>query len=160
MNNEIKIQVPEGFDGIDVDKSDFSKGVIVFKKKDSTPWRRRENEIFGYYTVGASIRTADGKNTDEAMADLFATKKQAQSSQAMAQLSHIILHDSRFGGPITDEEWDKSHANKYVIMRAGDEIKTNWWNTYYHFLAFHTREQRDLFMEENMDLIRQYYMLD
>ena len=160
MNNEIKIQVPDGFDGIDVDKSDFSKGIIVFKKKDSTPWRSRENEIFGYYTAGASIHTANGQNTDEAMADLFATEKQAKSSQAMAQLSHIILHDSRFGGPITDEEWNNPRENKYVILRKRDGIDTDWWNTYYHFLAFRTREQRDLFMEENMDLIRQYFMLD
>ena len=160
MNNEIKIQVPDGFEGIDVDKSDFSKGIIVFKKKDSTPWRHRENDIFGYYTAGARIHTSKGKNTDETMTDLFATRKQAESSLAMAQLSHIILHDSRFGGPITDEEWNNPHMKKYVIMRKGNNIDTEWWITYYHFLAFRTSEQRDLFMEENMDLIRQYYMLD
>jgi hypothetical protein len=156
---EIKIQVPEGYEGIDEEASNFAEGKIVFKKKNSTPWRHRENEIFGYYTAGASIHTANGQNTDEAMADLFATEKQARSSQAMAQLSHIIKNDERFGGPITDEEWNNPRANKYVIMRKGDDIGTDWWNTYYHFLAFHTREQRDLFMEENMDLIRQYYML-
>jgi len=159
MNNEIKIQVPEGFDGIDMEKSDLTKGIIVFKKKNSTPWRHRENEIFGYYTAGASIHTANGQNTDEAMADLFATEKQARSSQAMAQLSHIIKNDDRFGGPITDVEWNNPHIRKYVIMRKGNDIDTDWWNTY-HFLAFHTSEQRNLFMKENMDLIRQYFMLD
>ena len=160
MNNEIKIQVPEGFDGIDMEKSDLTKGIIVFKKKNSTPWRHRENDIFGYYTAGASIHTANGQNTDEAMADLFATEKQARSSQAMAQLSHIIKNDDRFGGPITDEEWNNPYIRKYVIIRKGNDIDTDWWNTYYHFLTFHTSEQRNLFMEENMDLIRQYYMLD
>jgi hypothetical protein len=156
---EIKIQVPEGYE-IDEQSSNFTEGKIVFKKKNSTPWRHRENDIFGYYTAGASIHTANGQNTDEAMADLFATEKQARSSQAMAQLSHIIKNDDRFGGPITDEEWNNPHIRKSVIMRKGDDIGTDWWNTYYHFLAFHTREQRDLFMEENMDLIRQYFMLD
>jgi hypothetical protein len=160
MNNEIKIQVPEGFEGIDMEKSDLTKGIIVFKKKDSTPWRSRENKIFGYYTVGVSIHTANGQNTVEAMADLFATEKQSRSSQAMAQLSHIIKNDDRFGGPITDEEWNNPHIRKYVIMRKENDIGTDWWNTYYHFLAFHTSEQRNLFMEENMDLIRQYFMLD
>lgn len=157
---EIKIQVPEGYEGIDEQASNFAEGKIVFKKKDSTPWRHRKNDIFGYYTAGASIHTANGQNTDEAMADLFATEKQARSSQAMAQLSHIIKNDDRFGGPITDEEWNNPYIRKYVIKRRGNGICTDWWTTYYHFLAFHTSEQINLFMEENMDLIKQYYMLD
>lgn len=157
---EIKIQIPEGYEGIDEEKSNLEEGVIVFKKKEETPWRSRENEISGYYTAGGSIYIANGKNTDEAMADLFATIKQARSSQAMAQLSHIIKNDDRFGGPITDEEWDDHAVNKYCIIRDQNNICVDTFWCYYHFLAFHTMEQRDLFLKENEDLIRQYYMLD
>ena len=157
---EIKIQIPEGYEGIDEEKSNLKEGRIVFKKKEATPWRSRENDIFGYYTAGNDIYTAEGTNTNDNMADLFATEKQAKSSQAMAQLSQILLNDSRFGGPITDEEWDDWDMPKYVIIRSSNEIRDDYFVKHYHFLAFHTQEQRDLFLEENEDLIRQYYMFD
>jgi len=94
------------------------------------------------------------------MADLFATRKQAKSSQAMAQLSQIMQNDPRFGKPFTNEEWNNPNTCKYVIFRQGDEIKTDYWNRYYHFLAFRTREQRALFLKENEKLIREYFMMD
>lgn len=156
---QINIQIPEGY-VIDSEKSNLGEGKIVFKKKDSTPWRSRENDIFGYYTVGKDIYTAKGTNTSDSMADLFATEKQAKSSQAMAQLSQIIANDERFGGPITDEEWNDEDLLKYIIMRSSDELRHDCFFKHYHFLAFHTAQQRDLFLKENMDLIKQYYMLD
>lgn len=29
-----------------------------------------------------------------------------------------------------------------------------------HFLSFHTQEQRDLFLKENEDLVKDYLMID
>ena len=30
----------------------------------------------------------------------------------------------------------------------------------YKFLAFHTKEQAELFLQENEDLVKDYYMID
>ena len=160
---EIKIQIPEGYEGIDEEKSNLEEGVIVFKKKGATPWRSDKNARLSGYFVSDEADIEDIQdmyNVSNAW-NVFATKKQAQSMLAMARLSQIIQNDQRFGGPITDEEWPDFEVRKYVISRFNDDIHVDDWATcYFRFLAFHTHEQRDLFLEENEDLIRQYYMLD
>lgn len=160
---EIKIQIPEGYEGIDEEKSNFTEGKIVFKKKEVTPWIKESHTIYGYFVNNAAeIQRWDaGNNHELSSRNIFATKKQAKSMRAMAQLSQIIQNDPRFGGPLTDEEWLDCDIYKYIIDRCDSDIKAyDWISCAFRFLAFHTQEQRDLFMEENMDLIRQYYMLD
>lgn len=162
---EIKIQIPEGYEGIDKEKSNLEKGVIIFKKKELTPWRECTNILTGYLVAPNSsivqIDKSDRCSNNDANRNIFATKKQAESMLAMAQLSQIIQNDPRFGGPITDEEWPDFEIRKYVISRFNDDIYVDDWATcYFRFLAFHTHKQRDLFLKENEDLIRQYFMLD
>ena len=160
---EIKIQIPEGYEGIDTEKSNLAEGRIVFKKKEETPWRyNKDARLSGYYVNNvASIENVAGLYNVSNAWNTFATKKQAQSLLAMAQLSQIIQNDERFGGPLTDEEWLKRGMFKYVIDRYDNDIKTyDWIECSFRFLAFHTAEQRDLFLKENEDLIMQYFMLD
>ena len=78
----------------------------------------------------------------------------------MAQLSQIMANDERFGGPITDKEWNNPNIFKYVIGRQKDLLFFDYSRTTWCFFAFRTEEQRELFYQENEDLIRQYYMLD
>jgi hypothetical protein len=160
---EIKIQIPEGYEGIDEEKSSLAEGRIVFKKKEPTPWRNNKKALLsGYYvTDEANIENVEDLFNVSNAWNVFATKKQAQSMLAMAQLSQIIQNDQRFGGPITDEEWLGRSMYKYIIDRHDNDIKTyNWIDCNFRLLAFHTEEQRDLFLRENEDLIRQYLMLD
>lgn len=158
---EIKIQIPEGYEGIDEEKSNLSEGKIVFKKKEVTPWRKTHPRITGFYVnTYSEIREQDNPISSWGNENIFATKKQAESMLAMAQLSQIIQNDPRFGGPITDEEWNNQNLSKYCIERDGDEITIDTWWRRYQFLAFHTKEQRDLFLKENEDLIKRYLMFD
>lgn len=159
--NEIKIQVPEGFDGIDEEKSDLSNGIIIFKEKKPTPWRYSKPKLDGWYvSTFSGIRNTKDSIWHSDNMNIFATEKQARAMLAMAQLSQIIQNDERFGGVVTDEEWENEFKAKHIISRSKNRIKC-YTVTYDHsFLAFHTREQRDLFLQENEDLIRQYFMLD
>ncbi|MEE3385196.1 MAG: hypothetical protein VZR36_08960 [Prevotella sp.] len=160
---EIKIQIPEGYEGIDEEKSNFTEGRIVFKKKEVTPWRYTNPKVQGFFvagtdsTIGETLRPVQWLGGNE---NVFATKKQAQSMRAMAQLSQIIQNDERFGGPLTDEEWNDKEKAKYSIERRRYRLVTETCYVYYCFLAFHTEEQAELFLKENGDMIRQYYMLD
>jgi hypothetical protein len=77
----------------------------------------------------------------------------------MARISQIIANDERFGGPITDAEWSNHTLRKYVIYRDGCTIDTSIIHSTYNFLAFHTKEQRDLFLKENEELVYDYLML-
>jgi hypothetical protein len=65
-----------------------------------------------------------------------------------------------FGGVVTDEEWKDLTVKKYAIFRLKNTI--SFMNSYldYHFLAFHTKDQRDLFLKKYRDLVREYLMVD
>lgn len=156
----LKIQIPEGHE-IDTEKSDLANGVITFKKKVIRGWRGNpEREIKGYYISSLSTINSVTQRACVGNLNTFATRKQAESALAMAQLSQIIANDPRFGGPVTDEEWNMSNTTKYVIYRIGNNVSaTGTLVIRYTFLAFHTAEQRNLFLEENIDLIKQYFML-
>ena len=91
---------------------------------------------------------------------LFKTEKQAKSAIAMAKISQIMANDiENFGGAITDDEW-KNNDLKQVIYRWNNNIYLTSTNHEYFFLAFHTEEQRDLFLEKYRDLVKDYLCLD
>lgn len=156
---EFVVNIPEGYE-IDKENSTFEK--IVFKKVKEEPKRWRDDEtqiLHGYYISDfCHIENVHPSNTP-CNYNVFATEKQAKRAIAEARISQIIENDKRFGGVVTDEEWQDETTPKYVIYRDGKKVSADTWCVYYHFLSFHTREQRGLFMEENMDLIKDYFML-
>lgn len=122
-------------------------------------WRDKEGtKINGYYISSDSTiyNYYDGVLCRNSY-NIFATEKQAKSALAMARISQIMANDNRFGGAITDEEWN--YDKKYIIIRRGNNlgIETRYC---YEYLAFHTNEQAELFLKENEDLIKMYYMID
>ena len=121
-------------------------------------WADKEDaKVNGYYIHSDShIVKHSGYNADINY-NVFATKKQAKSALAMARISQIMDNDNRFGGVVTDEEWtDKSW---YSIIRINNDLRTAT-RFCYELLAFHTKKQADLFLKENKDLVKDYYMLD
>lgn len=165
-NKTLEIVAPEGYE-IDKENSTFEK--IVFKPVEKS-WRSQESDGFeytsifpnmnGYYISDFShiLKTRAFHNVVNR--NLFATEKQAKSALAMAQISQIMVNDPRFGGTITDEEWENSKLPKFVICKYSNNIWRDIHYERYAFLAFHTSNQRDLFLKENMDLVREYLMLD
>ncbi|WP_287385597.1 hypothetical protein [Lachnospira sp.] len=163
MADRLLIEIPEGYSGIDIEKSDFDKGIIVFKKKQEIPWEDSDPDVKGFY-IDDDNRIIHQKSSIRWIKrnrNIFATEEQARSAQAMAELSQIIANDERFGGPITGVEWSYAHCTKYIITRIDSTVGyQRYTNNCYFFLAFHTEEQARLFLEENEDLIKQYYMID
>ena len=158
MTKEIKITPPEGFE-IDRENSTFE--CIKFKPVVKR-WRDNKDELFEGYFINYDckiLQTASCSNT-EFNINVFATEKQAKSALAMAQISQIMANDERFGGVVTDEEWKNPGMGKYCINRFAGKLRCDLYDTTHHFLAFHTQEQRDLFLEENKDLIKNYLMID
>ena len=157
---ELKIQVPEGYE-IDKEKSTFEN--IVFKKKEEKRWRDDETKMIkGYFidTDSKIIETGYTLMNRKANYNLFAMEKQAKSALAMARISQIMTNDERFGGPITDIEWKVLSTIKYVIIKECNRVIPSCFSQHWEFLAFHTREQRDLFLQENEDLVKDYLMID
>lgn len=79
--------------------------------------------------------------------------------RCQAELKIGKLIEIGYGGQITNEEWDMP-TEKYVIGCFAGKIKEAAKVGHYHFIAFHTPEQREEFIshESNMELIKKYYM--
>ena len=130
-------------------------------KKIVTRWRDDEEANIEGYFIDSEI--SEIFHTVEPVPNkcwcVFATEVQAKSALAMARISQIMANDPRFGGVVTDEEWHDDSTWKYFIYRKDDAITTNETGMEWHFLAFHTEVQRGLFLEENEDLIHDFFML-
>lgn len=165
MEKEIKIIPPKGFE-IDQENSTFE--CIKFKpiakrwKPIAKRWRDKVEEMFvGYYiNVHCNVQKIGWCYNVKYNHNVFATEKQAKSALAMAQISQIMTNDPRFGGVVTDEEWGNHGMTKWTIERSENKIVTTFRNGTYIFLAFHTMEQRALFLKENEDLVKDYLMID
>lgn len=157
MTDKLQIQIPEGYE---IDTFDLKTGLVTFKKKTVERWRDQlDNEVTGYLPGCSGPTWCRSYLKFEQHNNIFCSKKEAQSALARAQLSQIIANDPRFGGPITDEEWE-CDDKKYVICRINNKIcETQVRIASYEFLAFHTPAQRDLFLKENIDLIKQYFIV-
>ena len=156
---EFKVPIPEG---MEIDKENSTFECINFKPIRPKRWRDDENVgVNGYYIYpDSSIKKYhDGYNCDSNY-NVFATEKQAKAALAMARISQIMANDDRLGGVVTDEEWNKKDICKYCIEKTYNTITTVFCYYTYQFLAFHTEEQRDLFLEENEDLVKDYLMID
>lgn len=154
---EIKITLPEGYE---IDKENSTFDCIKFKP--IKRWRDKENNTFNGFYIGheCSIIPVTKYRNVVRNHNIFATEKQAKSALAMAQISQIMANDERFGGVVTDEEWNNQNTIKYIIERQNYNIKKTSAIACYSFLAFHTLKQCKLFFEENIDLVKDYLMID
>jgi hypothetical protein len=158
MEKEMKIVIPEGYE-IDKEKSSFEK--IVFKKKELEKWRDNPtNKLTGYRIDNNSrITFILGFYNSSYNYNVFATVEQARSALAMARISQIMKNDKRFGGVVTNEEWLNDKGKFCIESYQGNIRFFTYWNNN-RFLAFHTKEQRELFLQENKDLIKEYLMIE
>ena len=161
---EIKINVPEGYE-IDEENSTFE--CIKFKKKilKSPRWRDKiDATTESYHLTADGVKKYSGivypNAANGSGKRFFATEKIAKSALAMAQISQIMENDERFGGAITNDEWDDMTIAKWCIIRCGILLATITTVKSYHFLAFHTENQLKLFFKENEDLIKDYLMIE
>ena len=154
---EIKIDIPAGYV---IDKENSTSEYIRLKPIESK-FADYDGQfiINGFYIYHSQIFGHECQN-NKATRDMFATEKQAKSALAMAQISQIMANDERFGGVITDEEWEDELYKKYVIDRFCNRLLYSTYITEYSFIAFHTPEQRTLFLQENEQLVKDYLMLD
>lgn len=132
--------------------------IIILRKKKLTPKWEDLKRISGCYIAdNCIIRPAINVTTNGENKNVFLTEKHAKSALAMAQISQLIPF---YGGEITDEEWKDSDMKKYVIMRDSGEVKCVMCYPNYDFVSFHTKEQRDEFLKNNEQLVKDYLMIE
>lgn len=89
------------------------------------------------------------------------SEKVAKAILAMAQISQLMPY---YGGEVTELDWSNEEIRKYYITKRID-ITTNSavisrgeTVDEYYFLAFYSRLERDLFLENNGQLVYDYLM--
>ena len=135
--------------------------VIVEEVEEPEFWSDKEDKEAKGYFIGfeSNIIYHTPTHYYHRQHKYFASRKQAKSALAMAMISQIMANDiEHFGGAITDKEW-KEWNRKYIIYRTENNIEVAFTFTDYYFLAFHTEEQRDLFLEKYRDLVKDYLMI-
>lgn len=147
----LNIQIPEGQE-IDLDKSDLSKCLIVFKdKKIELPktWRELKT-VTGYYVSGDSLvcPVSDASAHVIRNRNIYPTKELAEASLALAQL--LQLRD-RYNGDWKPDFTDNSY--KYVIEVYFGNVCTGDYKVVSRVLAFKDKNLRDMFLENFRDLI-------
>lgn len=135
--------------------------VIVEEVEEPKRWADNSEEIdFGWCIDESSKICRRGFYlNNECNFRAFATEKQAKSALAMARISQLMAHDERYGGVVTDEEW-QDDSEKYCIGKCNNILHVFTERSYNFFLAFHTEEQCDLFLAEHEQLVKDYLMID
>lgn len=150
---EIIISVPDDCK-VQIVRKEEKKEPVIKTYKDLIHYKK---EIKGYWAdIDGKPIPCYSDNLGGFSNTIAASEKVTKSMLAMAMISQLMPY---YGGEITDEEWRK-YTHKYVIRREGDTIRKNIFNTIYHFLAFHTPEQRDEFLKNNKQLVKDYLMID
>lgn len=135
-----------------------TESLTPLKIKIHERWSDDEKALVrGYFIEGSSSRILPCSGDNYGINyNVFATEELAKSALAMARISQLIANDTRYGGPVTDEEWLNNGFKKFTIRRINSRVVFNTSTFVYNFLAFHTEEQRQLFWEENESLIKDY----
>ena len=163
---ELKIEAPKGYE---IDKENSTFECIKFKKKkqvDIKTWNdlceagdvSDEIRFSGFYIDECSnICMAPRLRVEDGNRDVYLTEKEAISARAAAMISQLMPY---YGGAITYDEWSSASIPKYTIFRRLDKVFTDCSFTYYNLLAFKTEDQRNEFLENNEQLVKDYLMLD
>lgn len=154
QNKEVKITIPEGYE-IDTEHSTFE--CVKFKKKHKINTWKDLKFIQGYFIENDSvIEKLEEIERDYEDKNVFTSEKYAKSALALAQISQLMPY---YGGEITDEEWEKDNY-KYVIEVSNGKIYESWCKTK-HLIAFHTKGQLQKFLSfpENVQLVKDFYMI-
>ena len=155
----VKIVAPEGYE-IDKESSTFEK--IVFKKVENKYPKDWEEAFFGKNIQGFWIERNGEINDANYDADLediviFKTKKQAKSALAYAQLTQLMALPCYNGD--WEADWTNGDTIKYVIRGFDNDIELVERCNTSSPIAFKSREVRDAFYNNHMDLLETYFEL-
>lgn len=157
MENEKKIL--ETIDSL-IEKIELLKKLKEEEKKIEYPIWEELKELKGCYIDPDSKIRGNGRwSTSAANQNTFIDEQHAKAALAMAQISQLMPY---YGGEITNEEWRDCHKAKYIIGRDANMLGRRVEYTTHQFIAFRTEEDRERFIsrEENVRLVRDYYMMD
>lgn len=158
---KLEVEIPNGYE-IDIENSDLSIGKIVFKEL--SDYNKTWNDLIGTRAPDGSVYISSfskinpfSSKIDYEEKNIFIDEQTAKAALAMAQISMLMPW---YGGVITTEEWKDASTPKYTIGKYAAEIMKDLVYVRHYPLAFHTEEQRDKFLKNNRQLVKEFLMID
>ena len=153
---EIEFNIPEGYV---IDSSKSTENKIVCKPIEPKYPKSWEDVFWAKPISGFDVKlyNSDIRSATSREKALFKTKKQAASALAYAQLTQLMALSCYNGDWVPD--WNNLSQIKYSIERLKHDIVKLDFSGYFSFLTFKSEKVRDIFFNNHMDLIRQFYQL-
>lgn len=114
-------------------------------------------DIGGFYISSLSCVVQFNNNCAKRDRATFKTEKQAKSALAYAQLTQLMALPEYNGDWVPD--WSDDEL-KYIIRLYGSGLDTDYYSNTHHHISFKSEEIRDKFIENNLDLLKEYFGLD
>ena len=115
-------------------------------------------EISGFYVAQISeIREYDGSHSTISDMNLFKTEKQAKSALAYAQLTQLMALPEYNGDWVAD--WSNDEEKKFCIIPLKEELRIERFYGYRQKICFKNMTLAELFLKNNIDLLKQYHEL-
>ena len=114
-------------------------------------------DIDGFYISSLSYVVQFNNNCAKGDNATFKTEKQAKSALAYAQLTQLMALPEYNGDWVPD--WNDEDI-KFIIRRYGNVIDVDYYSNIYHHISFKSEKIRDKFLENNYDLLKEYFELD
>ena len=154
MNEKsVKINIPEGYE-IDKKKSTFEN--IVFKERKVRKWDDLK-ELRGYCINDSSdIEKVFTYTVSDSNKNIFLTEKQAKSALALAQITQILPW---YGGYT---EYNDNSDNYFIMYDLKDREFLVGIETSYIAQMFYFDSQKgaEHFIENNEELLKQFFLID
>ena len=111
--------------------------------------------ISGWYLGDDSVyKETNEENTDKST---FRTEKQAKAALAYAQLTQLMALPEYNGDWVAD--WTDG-SSKYCIVPVNKKLMVDLFYEYAQKICFKSRELAEIFLENNLDLIKQFHEMD
>ena len=136
----------------------------AFTESELNPIRNKWEERFigeniqGFYIGNDAEIYLEDSIANYSEKGTFKTEKQAKSALAYAQLTQLMALPEYNGDWVPD--WSSNDEYKYVIRRYGHGLDTDYYSNTHHPISFKSEEIRDKFLENNLDLLKEYFELD
>ena len=112
----------------------------------------------GYFLYDSEINKANKSHFQKEDKDIYNTEKQAKSALAYAQLTQLMALPEYNGDWVPD--WGNETQLKHCIEMDSMNIVSVTFSTAYSKLSFKTVEIRNRFLNNNYDLLKEYFELD
>lgn len=112
-------------------------------------------QIEGYFIdFTLEISKVKGYTFEKLNKIIYATKKQAESALAYAQLTQLM----KATGDCDNIDWNDGNE-KFIINRYGNNLHVSSVINGYRYIAFNTKEIRDEFLIKHKELLKKFFQI-